>query len=194
MRRLKTSAIAVGFDLLGRCSHLILAGTLPCLVGEVAQGAPALGPARSTKRPPHSERQSRGRAAEKRAPNPPPLPSATAENFNGCQKIPSGKRLVRVSVAPRTDLNHLISWVSSVTCKAFVYATDEATAQGREVTIVAPTYLTPEGAFRLLLDALDALGLTLRPSGNFYQIIESQYARVTSVPVYDYRGRLVRDK
>lgn len=195
MRRFEPSATTAVFDhRLRRRAQSIVAGTVLCLLGEVAQGAPAPGPAPRTKRPTSAERQSPARATEKRAPNRPAVPAAADESFNACHKVPSGKRVVRVSVPPNTDLNHLISWVSSVTCKAFVYATDEAASQGRQVTIVAPTYVTPEEAFRLLLDSLDALGLTLRPSGNFFQIIQSQYAHVTSIPVYDYRGQLVREK
>ena len=195
MRRSEPSATAVGFDhrLRGRAPS-ILAVTLLCLLGEVAQAATPPGPAPRTRRPPNAERQTQGRAAERRAPNQPALASPTDEKFNECHKIPRGKRAIRVSLPSHTDLNHLIRWLSSVTCKAIVYATDEAAAREREVTIVAPTYVTPEEAFQLVLDALDALGLTLRPSGTFLQIIESQYAHVTSIPVYDYGGRPVREK
>jgi hypothetical protein len=195
MRRPEPSATAVGFDhRLKGCTRAILAGALLCLLGEAAQGAPAPGEARGTKRSARSERQSAGRAAEKQTPKQPTLPLATDDTFNGCHKVPSGKRLVRVTVPPKTDLNQLIRWLSSVTCKSFVYATDDATSSGREVTIVAPTYITPEDAFRLVLDSLDAVGLTLRPAGSYFQIIQSQYAHVTSVPVYDYEGRRVHDK
>src|SRR6185312_3640314 len=194
MRRVRPSATAVGFDHRRRgCTRSILAGTLLCLLGEVAQGAPAPGQARGTKSP-HPERQSAGRATEKQTAKQPALTPPTDETFNGCHKVPSGKRLVRVTVPPKTDLNHLIRWLSSVTCKSFVYATEDASSSGREVTIVAPTYITPENAFRLVLNALDAVGLTIRPAGSYFQIIQSQYAHVTSVPVYDYEGRPVREK
>ncbi len=110
------------------------------------------------------------------------LPAAADETFNGCHKAPPGKRLVRVTIPPNTDLNHLISWISSITCKSFVYATDDASSHGREVTVVAPNYVTPEEAFRIVLNSLDAVGLTLRPSGNFYQIIQTQYAHSNGRP------------
>jgi hypothetical protein len=195
MRRLRPSATAVGFDHRRRgCARSILAGTLLCLLGEVAQGAPAPGQARGPKRSPHPERQSPDRAAEKQMPKQPAVPLATDDAFNGCHKVPSGKRLVRVTVPTKTDLNQLIRWLSSVTCKSFVYATDDASSSGREVTIVAPTYVTPEDAFRLVLNSLDAVGLTLRPSGSYFQIIQSQYAHVTALPVYDYEGRPIREK
>jgi hypothetical protein len=192
MRRAEPSATVAGFDHHPRGRALsIVAGSLLCILGGAAHGEPA--PPPRAKAPPRSERRSPPRRAEKPPAAQPAPASITEGTFNECRKAPSGKRLVRVSVPSNTDVNHLITWLSSVTCKAFVYATDE-TAHGREVTLVAPVYVTPEEAFRLVFNALDAVGLTLRPSGTFFQVIESQYARVTSVPVYGYDGRRIRER
>src|SRR5262245_46716694 len=58
---------------------------------------------------------------------PPPVPSGPTalpitpdQPFNSCQKIPSGKRVVKVNLKPEVELPELIAWISSVTCKAFV--------------------------------------------------------------------------
>jgi hypothetical protein len=38
------------------------------------------------------------------------------------------------------------------------------------------------------------VGLTLRPVGDFFQIIESQAAHTGPVPVYDFDGHRIRDE
>jgi hypothetical protein len=192
MRLPQPSAALAGFDhhLRGRS---IVAAVLLCLLGGTAHGAPAQTPLARAKRPPRSERPNVPRTADKRPPTEPVPPAFSDESFNECHKVPRGKRQVRVTVPASTDVNHLITWISSVTCKAFVYAVD-TTAHDRNVSIVAPTYVTPEEAFRLVLNALDSVGLTLQPSKNFFQVIESQRAHVTSIPVYDYRGNRVDEE
>jgi hypothetical protein len=94
---------------------------------------------------------------------------------------------VPVNLKPDTDVDHLIVWLSSFTCKAFVYA-GALTAHNRNVTIVAPAEVSPAAAYRLVLDALNSVGLTLQPAGGFYQIIETQRARSKPIPLYGYDG------
>lgn len=176
-----------------KIARLTAAGVVLCLLRGAAWGAPTPAPAPRAKRPPRVERQGAPRPTDKRSPPQPVPPAFADDSFNECHKVSSGKRQVRVTVPASTDVNHLIAWISSVTCKAFVYAVD-TTAHDRNVSIVAPTYVTPEEAFRLVLNALDSVGLTLQPFGKFFQVIESQRAHVTSIPVYDYGGRRVRDE
>jgi general secretion pathway protein D len=85
-------------------------------------------------------------------------------------------------------VTHLIVWISSVTCKAFVWS-GSLTAGNRRITLVAPALVTPEQAFDLFLDALNSVGLTVQPSGGFSQIIETASARSRPIPVYDWKGR-----
>jgi general secretion pathway protein D len=125
------------------------------------------------------------------APADPKAPAFTEADFNACHKLPKGKARVPVMLKPDTDVDHLIVWLSSLTCKAFVYS-GALTAHNRNVTLTVPAKVTPAEAYRLALDALNSVGLTLEPSGGFYQIIETQRARTKSIPLYGYDGRRVR--
>ena len=124
------------------------------------------------------------------APRVPPVPPEPISDpaFNDCKKRLPGKRDVLVPLKPDTDVNHLILWISSVTCKAFVWS-GPLIAGNRKVTLVAPALVTPKQAFNLFLDALNSVGLTVQPSGGFSQIIETARARSRPVPVYDWAGR-----
>jgi len=98
-----------------------------------------------------------------------------------CRKLPAGKRIVKLNLKPNTDLNDLIAWISSVTCKQFVLAS--GAAAGKTVTIYSPQLITPEEAYRLFLDALDSMGLTVYPSGRFLRVIDVDKAKTSPIPV-----------
>ena len=98
-----------------------------------------------------------------------------------------------MSLKPDTDVDHLVAWISSVTCKAFVYS-GALTARGQKVTFVAAAQVTPGEAFRLVLDALNSVGLTVQPSGDFFQIIETARAKSKPIPLYGYDGRRLEYK
>jgi hypothetical protein len=108
-------------------------------------------------------------------------------DFNSCRKPASGKPIVQVPLKPDTDVEHLIVWISSITCKAFVWSGDIAASRKR-VTVAAPSLVTPKQAFRLFLDALNSVGLTVLPSAGFYQVIETVRARTKPIPLYDWDG------
>ena len=105
-------------------------------------------------------------------------PAAPAANQ--CRKLPAGKRLVRLNLKPNTDVADLIAWISSVTCKQFVLPA--GLGAGKTVTIVSPQLITPEEAYRLFLDALDSVGLTVYPSGPILRVIEVGDARKSPIP------------
>jgi len=107
---------------------------------------------------------------------------ATADS-NSCRKLPAGKRIVKLSLKPDTEVGDHVAWISSITCKQFVLP-GTISAAGKKVTIVSPQLLTPEEAYRLFVDALDSVGLAVYPSGNILRIIESTHARTSPVPVY----------
>ena len=125
--------------------------------------------------------------AATRTPADPAAPAFTDADFNACHKLPQGKPVVPVHLKPDTDVDHLIVWLSSVTCKAFVYS-GALTEHNRNVTFVVPAQVTPAEAYRLVLNALNSVGLTLQPAGGYYQIIETQRAHSRSIPLYDYDG------
>ena len=105
---------------------------------------------------------------------------------NECRKLPAGKRVVRLSLKPNTDVADLVAWISSVTCKQFLLP--GALAAGKTVTVVAPQLITPDEAYRLFLDALDSVGLAVYPSGRFLRVIEAGAAKTAPIPVIVDKG------
>ena len=133
-----------------------------------------------------------GGAARAATPPPAPAPPAfTDDDFNSCTKLPAGKRAVPVPLKPDTDVAHLIAWISSITCNAFVWS-DDAGFGRRKLTVVVPTAVSPAHAFRIFLDAMSSVGLTVQPGAGFYQVNEEYRAKQRPIPLYDWNGhRLV---
>jgi hypothetical protein len=110
-------------------------------------------------------------------------PDAPSVEPEGCRKLPPGRRLVRLNLKPDTDLNDLVAWISSITCKDFIVS-GSIDAASKKVSIFAPETITPEEAYRLFLDALDSDGLTVQGTGKFLQIIETAKAKSSPIPLY----------
>jgi len=158
-----------------------------CLASGAARAAPWRNPNlpsqrwTTTRQPPPPPPSASHAAAD------PKTPAFTETDFNDCHKVPRGKHTVPVPLKPDTDVDHLIVWLSSVTCKTFVYS-GALTAHNRNVTITIPAQVSPTQAYRLVLNTLNSVGLTLQPAGGFYQIIETQRARSKPIPLYGYDG------
>jgi hypothetical protein len=112
-----------------------------------------------------------------------------AAGASSCHKFPAGKRIVKLNLKPETELVDLIAWISAITCKEFILP-GSITSTSKKVTIYAPQLITPEEAYRLFLDALDSVGLTVQPSGRFVQIIETAKAKSAPIPFYGWDGNL----
>jgi general secretion pathway protein D len=112
-----------------------------------------------------------------------PAEPARAASGSSCSKLPAGKRIVKLNLKPETEVADLVAWISSVTCKQFVLP--DVPASHAKVTIVAPSLITSAEAYRLFLDALDSVGLTVYPSGRFFRIIETAKAKTYPIPVID---------
>jgi general secretion pathway protein D len=112
-----------------------------------------------------------------------PSVGAANANQNGCRKLPPGQRVVKLSLKPDTEIGDLLAWISSVTCKQFVLP-GTIDAGNKKVTIIAPQPITADEAYRLFLDALDSVGLTVVPAGNFLRVIETTKAKTSAIPVY----------
>jgi general secretion pathway protein D len=98
-----------------------------------------------------------------------------------CRRLPAGKRLVRLSLKPNTEIPDLVAWIASVTCKQFVLP--GGVASGKTVTIVSPQLITVGEAYDLFVSALDTVGLTVYPSGQFLRVIEVGKAKTSPVPL-----------
>jgi general secretion pathway protein D len=112
----------------------------------------------------------------------PALAAGAPEATTSCRKLPPGKRIVKLSLKPDTNVADLVAWISSVTCKQFILP-GTIPATSKTVTIVSPRLLTPEEAYNLFLDALDSVGLTVYRTGAFYRVIESNKAIHSPIPV-----------
>jgi general secretion pathway protein D len=109
--------------------------------------------------------------------------STAAAAANSCRRLPAGKRMVKLNLKPDTSLPDLVAWISAITCKDFLISSGGA-FDNAKVTIVAPELLSTEDAYRLFLNALDSVGLTVYPSGKFMRIIESSKAKSSPIPSY----------
>jgi len=94
------------------------------------------------------------------------LPGEAA--FNECRKYPYYKR-IKVTLKPDSELHDLVAWISGMTCKRFIIT---GTIRAPKVTIISPTPITPNEAYRAFLSALNAMGLTVQPAGRYLKIIE----------------------
>jgi hypothetical protein len=151
-------------------SHPVLAA-----VPEVAAATSATG------RPPAPPALATVRKRERR--------DATTLAPDSCRKFPPGRRIVKLNLKPDTELADLVAWISSITCKQFILPGSIVSAS-KKVTIFAPQLITPEEAYRLFLDALDSVGLTVEKAGRFMQIIETSKAKSSPIPFYGADGQL----
>jgi hypothetical protein len=108
--------------------------------------------------------------------------------FNTCQKVPRGKRAIKVNLKPDVELPELVAWISSVTCKSFVLP-GALSAGGKKVTLVTQGAMTRDEAYATFLTALDSLGLTVERHAGYLQIIETSKAKMSSTPVYGFDGQ-----
>jgi type II secretory pathway component GspD/PulD (secretin) len=108
---------------------------------------------------------------------------ADAGGTNSCRKLPPGQRLVKLNLKPDTELGDLIVWISSITCKQFLLP-GTIPGNSKRVTIVAPQLMSPEEAYRIFLNALDSVGLTVYPEGKFLRVIETSKAKSSAIPLY----------
>jgi hypothetical protein len=149
------------------------------------------GPALAAAPPPMAGQRTAGTANNMR-PEPPPVePGASPPTdipFNVCNKVPAGKRVIKMNLKPEVELPELVAWISSVTCKRFVIP-GHISAGGKKLTVVAPALLTRDEAYAAFLNALDTIGLTVEGSTSFLRIIETSRAKSAAVPVYGFDGR-----
>jgi general secretion pathway protein D len=100
--------------------------------------------------------------------------------FNKCRK--KGKREKFTVTLPReTELDDLINWMMSITCQKFVL--DRKVRSGK-VTILSPEPVTVSEAYAAFYAALELMGLTVEPSGQYFKIVETSEAKNRSLPLY----------
>jgi hypothetical protein len=137
-------------------------------------------------------------AAAPPPPPPPPQPTGpstslpvTELGFNTCQKVPAGKRAVKMNLKPEVELPELVAWISSITCKSFVLP-GHLSAGGKKLTFVTQGTMTPTEAYAAFLTALDSVGLTVERGPGYNKIIETTKAKMGSTPVYGFDGKVTQ--
>ena len=115
----------------------------------------------------------------------------TELGFNTCQKLPAGKRAVKMNLKPEVELPELVAWISSVTCKSFVLP-GHLSAGGKKLTFVTQGTMTRDEAYAVFLTALDSVGLTVERGPGYNKIIETTKAKMGSIPVYGFDGKATR--
>jgi len=132
------------------------------------------------------------------APPPTTMPRTTSSSqpvtelgFNTCQKIPRGKRAIKLNLKPDVELPELVAWISSVTCKSLVLP-GHLSAGGKKITIVTQGAMTRDEAYAAFLTAIDSIGLTVERHPSYLKIIESSKAKSGSMPVYGFDGQPTR--
>jgi general secretion pathway protein D len=117
------------------------------------------------------------------------LPSANAEGvmelpgekeFNQCKRVPSGKRILKFSFKPETEITDLIGWISAISCTQFLIG--GTPVAGKKVTVMSPQLISLEEAYRLFLGALESVQLTVEPMGKFLRIVDTSRARFSNLP------------
>lgn len=114
--------------------------------------------------------------------------AANQDETPGCRRLPNSPARVKLNLKPETDIVDLVAWISSITCRQFLVP-GTVVASPRKVTVYAPQLITPDGAYRLFLSALDSVGLTVEESGKFLRIIETAKAKSGARPLYGFAGQ-----
>ena len=119
------------------------------------------------------------------------LPAAAAEQtlnlpgqreFSSCLRLKPAQRF-RLALAPETDVQGLIAWISSATCRQFIVP-GGAAITGRKLTVISPQDMEVREAYPLFVALLDSVQLTVEPVGKFLRIVEAAKASRSGAPFY----------
>jgi len=80
------------------------------------------------------------------------------------------------------DLADLVAVIAKITGKKFILSAK--VKQNIKATIIAPTPVTADEAFRAFVSVLEVNGLTIVPEGKFFKIVDSQGAAGLAVSTY----------
>lgn len=108
-----------------------------------------------------------------------------AAGFNTCRKQPRGAKF-RITLPEEAELKDLVNWMMSISCQKFIV---DLKARGGKVTVLSPEPVTIEEAYAAFYAALQTMGLTVEPSGEYFKIVETTDAKSRTLPVYGPDGR-----
>lgn len=108
-----------------------------------------------------------------------------ALGHNICRKQPKGTRF-RITLPKEAELDDLVNWMMTVSCQKFIW---DPKVRGGKVTILSPEAVTVDEAYAAFYAALQTMGLTVEPSGEYFKIVETADAKAKTLPVYGPGGR-----
>ncbi|MCX4246927.1 type II secretion system secretin GspD [Paraliomyxa miuraensis] len=113
-----------------------------------------------------------------------PSPSAELPAIgphDSCREQPLTSRF-RITLEREARLTDLVRWMSSVTCRKFIWGTG---IRDGKVTVIAPEAVTMQQAHAAFHAALETMGLTVEQTGDYYKVVESKDATRRVLPVYE---------
>lgn len=105
--------------------------------------------------------------------------------YNKCRKQPRGAKF-RITLPEEAELKDLVNWMMSISCQKFIL---DLKARSGKVTVLSPEPVTVEEAYGAFYAALQTMGLTVEPSGEYFKIVETTDAKGRTLPVYGPEGR-----
>jgi len=99
---------------------------------------------------------------------------------NVCKKWPADKKFT-ITVPREAELEQLVQWMMSISCQKFIW---NAKIRSGKVTILSPESVSLREAYAAFYAAIESMGLTVEPAGDYFKIVESTDAKSLNLPVY----------
>ncbi len=100
--------------------------------------------------------------------------------MNRCKRSPRGATFT-VTLPRETELEDLVNWMMSISCQKFIW---DRKVRSSKVTILSPEPVTLREAYAAFYAALETMGLTVEPSGDYFKIVETADAKTRTLPLY----------
>jgi general secretion pathway protein D len=109
-----------------------------------------------------------------------PTLTAKGADAKGETKIPPGKWRGKLDFS-KVQLGELVKFIADLTQRNFIVPEK---LKGNTITLICPTDLTVDEAYRAFLSALEANDITLVKVGKFYKLVASGDAAKSPIPTY----------
>lgn len=104
---------------------------------------------------------------------------------NTCKRQPKGAKF-RITLPKEAELEELVNWMMSISCQKFIY---DPKLRAGKVTVLSPEAITVQEAYAAFYAALETMGLTVEPWGDYFKIVETTGSESKTLPVYGPEGR-----
>lgn len=100
---------------------------------------------------------------------------------NACKKWPSNKKFT-ITIPREAELEQLVQWMMTISCQKFIW---NSKIRSGKVTILSPEKVSLSEAYAAFYAAIESMGLTVEPAGDYFKIVESTDAKSLNLPVYE---------